>query len=165
MRLADTTYDNSETGCCARLDPARWDDRKHAWVEKPFLRDRVHELFHIPLDFGPVIRRDLASLEEAAAFPPEPLWLVDEVSPWRGDVYVATDRPVPGATMEHMSGIFLSKVFTGPHRDLPRWSAEMASHARDQGASLEHIYFFYPYCPRCAGVFDGNPVVLFGKVR
>ena len=164
MKLADTRYDNSETGCCARLDPGRWDGRKHVWVEKPFLRDRIHELFHIPLDFGPVIRRDHALVERAEAYPPDPLWLVDEVSPWRGELYVATDRLVPGARMEQMNGIFLSKVFAGPYRELPRWTAEMGSYVRDQGETLEHLYFFYPYCPKCAKAFDGNRVVLFGTV-
>lgn len=165
MRLAETTYDNRETGCCARLDTERWDGRKHAWSEKPFLRDHVRELFHIPLDFGSVIRRDHAAIEQAEAYPEEPLWLADEVSPWGADLYVATDRVVPEAEMERLSGIFLSKVFEGRYRDMGRWMTEMESYARDEGEKVEHMYFFYPYCPRCAKAFGKNQVVLFARVR
>lgn len=165
MRLVEAAYDNSETGCCAPLDTHRWDGRKHAWFEKPFLRDHIREFLHVPLNFGSVIGRDQAVIEEAEAYPEEPIWLIDEISPWSADVYVATDRPVPGAQMEHLSGIFLSKVFEGPYREIRRWVPEMESHARDQGEEIEHIYFFYPYCPRCAKAFGKNQVVLFGKVR
>ena len=66
--------------------------------------------------------------------------------------------------MEHLSGIFLSKVFEGPYRDVGRWIREMEGYVRDRGEALEHLYFFYAYCPKCAKVFGKNEVVLFAKV-
>lgn len=41
MKLAETTYDNAETGCCARLDEAKWDDREFEWKDKLFLKDHI----------------------------------------------------------------------------------------------------------------------------
>ena len=41
MRLAVTNYDNAETGCCARLDPAQWERRVFEWKDKLFLKDHV----------------------------------------------------------------------------------------------------------------------------
>lgn len=164
MKLQDTGYDNSETGCCARLDAERWDEKRHAWSEKPFLKDHIREFLHIPLNFGSVISRDHAAIEEAEAYPQEPIWLTDEVSPWGSDIYVATDRPVPGATMATLSGVFLSRVFRGPYRDVGRWISEMESYVRDEGEEVEHLYFFYAYCPKCARAFGENEVVLFAKV-
>lgn len=165
MRLAETRYENSETGCCARLDVGLWDEGKHAWSRKPFLRDHIHEFLHVPLDFGSVISRDMSAIEEAEAYPERPFWLTDELSPWGADIYVATDRDVPGVRMEYLSGIFLSKVFEGSYRGMRRWISEMESYVRDQGETLEHLYFYYPYCPRCAKVFGANPVVLVAQVQ
>lgn len=35
MRLAEANYNNSETGCCARLDRAHGDEPEFVWEEKP----------------------------------------------------------------------------------------------------------------------------------
>lgn len=164
MKLAETRYDNRETGCCARLDTSRWDHAKHAWNEKPFLKDHVREFLHVPINFGSVMSRDHRVIEEAGAYPEEPIWLSDEISPWGSDIFVATDRLVPGATMETLSGVFLTRVFEGPYRDMRKWIREMETYVRDEGGALEHLYFFYPYCPKCAHAFGKNEVVLFAKV-
>ena len=81
MKLFETTHDNSETGCCSRLDVARWDRQELTWDNKPFLRDHIRAFMHIPLNFGAVISRDHTQIEEAEAYPDEPIWLTEEVSP------------------------------------------------------------------------------------
>jgi len=43
MKLAEANYDNSETGCCAKLDADLWEGRRLEWEEKPFLK-RPHSL-------------------------------------------------------------------------------------------------------------------------
>jgi hypothetical protein len=164
MKLAETHYDNTETGCCARLDRELWDEKRHEWTDRPFLRDRIREFLHIPLNFGAVMARDHAAIEAAEAYPEDPLWLTDEVSPWQSDVYVATDRPVDEATMTTLSGTFLSKVFEGPYRHMGTWTREMEEWVRGQGEEAEHMYFYYPTCPKCAKAFGKNEVVLFAKV-
>lgn len=164
MKLAETHYDNTETGCCARLDRELWDEKRHEWTDRPFLRDQVREFLHIPLNFGSVMARDHAAIEAAEAYPEDPLWLTDEVSPWKSDVYVATDRPVGEATMANISGTFLSKVFEGPYRHMGKWMGEMEAWVREQGEEPEHLYFYYPTCPKCAKAFGKNEVVLFAKV-
>jgi hypothetical protein len=164
MKLAETSYDNSETGCCARLDEARWEEQRITWQDKPFLRDHIRAFLHIPLNFGSVISRDHAAIEEAAAYPEEPFWLTDEVSPWGSDIYVAVDREVPGARMEKLSGTFLTKVFEGPYRDVGKWMREMEEYARRQGEDVLKTYFFYATCPKCAKHYGRNQVVLFAQV-
>lgn len=86
MKLAETKYDNSETGCCARLDVAKWDERELEWTDKPFLKDHVRALLHIPINMGTVMGRDQKAIEDAAAYPEDPFCLSDEVSPWGSDV-------------------------------------------------------------------------------
>lgn len=164
MRLAETSYDNSETGCCARLDVARWDEQEVAWRDKPFLRDHIRAFLHIPLNYGSVITRDNAVIEEAEAYPDEPLSLTDEVSPWGSEIYLAVDRDVPGATIEKLSGTFLTKVFEGPYRDIGKWTSAMEEYVRGRGREVEKMYFYYGTCPRCAKHFGRNHVVLFAQI-
>jgi len=165
VKLAQTAYDNAETGCCARLDPALWDERELTWREKPFLEDHIRSFLHIPLDFGSVMTRDHAAIEAAEAYPEQPFWLSDEVSPWGSEVYVAVDRDVPGARIARMSGTFLTKVFEGPYRNARRWVREMETFARERGRTMDKVYFYYATCPRCAKRFGKNHVVLVAQVH
>lgn len=164
MRLAQADYDNAETGCCAKLDATLWDGRKLEWKDKPFLKDHVRSFFHIPLNFGSVISRGHAAIEEAEAYPKEPIWLSDEVSPWGSEVYVAVDRDIPHAKMARLSGTFLTKVFEGPYRNVGKWLREMDRYVADQGLRSEKTYFYYATCPKCAKHYGKNTVVLLAQV-
>ncbi len=164
MKLADTNYDNAETGCCARLDHSTWDEKTLTWEDKPFLRDRIHSFLHIPLNFGSVVTRGNAMIERASAYPADPLCLTGEVSPWRSEVYMAVEGDVSGATVETMSGTFLTKAFEGPYRQAGRWTEEMHEYVRAKGHEVEAMYYYYATCPKCGKAFGKNEVVLFAKV-
>ncbi len=164
MKLAETRYDNSETGCCAPLDTGRWDEQEVIWDGKPFLRDHIHEFLHIPLNFGSVITRDNEAIEAAEAYPLDPLWITEDVSPWGSDIYVAVDREVPGMTMDRLSGTFLTKVFEGPYRHMGRWMKEMEAYVEGKGHTVAKMFFYYATCPKCAKHFGKNQVVLLAKV-
>lgn len=165
MRLDQTKYDNRETGCCAPLDVARWDRQEFVWDRKPFVKAHIRELFHIPLNFGSVMSREHAEVAKAEAYAQEPLWLVEEVSPWGAELYLATDRDVPGANMEYLSGTFLTRTFVGPYRDIGKWIAQTEAYVKEQGRISEKLYFFYATCPKCAKHFGGNQVAVLAKVH
>lgn len=165
MRLEQTNYDNAETGCCARLDVKLWDDRELNWQDKLFLKDHIRSFLHIPLNFGSVISRDHAAVQKAEAYPEEPFWLTDEVSPWGSDVYLAVDKEIPGEPIERLSGTFLTKVFEGPYRHAGKWTRQMEAHVAAKGRTLDKLYFYYANCPRCAKHYGKNQVVLFAQVR
>ena len=77
---------------------------------------------HIPLNFGAVMRRNVQRIEAAEpAKLDEMIVLSDENSLWGADVYIAVSKDVPGARMATLSGDFLSKVFEGPYKDVPKW--------------------------------------------
>ena len=164
MLLKQTHYDNSETGCCARLDKTKWDGREFVWKDKPFLRDHMRAFLHMPLNFGSVMARDQAIIEGAAAWPEEPFWLTDEVSPWGSDLYVAIDGDVPKARIDHLSGTFLTKVFAGPYRDVGKWIAQTEAFVAARGKTAKKRYFYYATCPGCAKKLGGNQVVVFAQV-
>lgn len=165
MKLAETKYDNSETGCCAKLDEARWEGQEFVWKDKPFVKDHIWEFLHVPLNFGSVMARDQAVIEQAQAYAQEPLWLFDEVSPWGSNIYIATDRIVPGMQTESLSGTFMTKVFTGPYRDIGSWIAQMEAFVDERGKEVDRLYFFYATCPKCAKHYGKNQVVTFAKVK
>jgi hypothetical protein len=164
MKLAETRYDNRETGCCAPVDPARWDGQTLSWKGKRFLKSHVRALFHVPLNFGTVVRRTHAAIESAEAYPEEPFWLSDERSPWGSDLYVAVDREMPDTETVTLDGTFLTKTFEGPFRNAGRWMEEMTEHVAARGREPRKIYFFYATCPKCAKHFGRNQVVLFAQV-
>lgn len=164
MKLSETAYDNRETGCCARLDPEQWDGREIRWVDQPFATDRVRAVMHIPLNFGKVMTRLHTAVEAAEAYPDEPLWLSDESSPWGSDLYLRTDRDVPGLTMTRMSGRFVAKVFEGPFREAPKWHEAMQGYVKSLGHTPGKTYAWYATCPKCAKKLGKNHVVLLTRV-
>ena len=165
MKLADTNYDNSETGCCAKLDVERWDGQEFTWKDKLFLKDHIHAFLHIPLNFGAVITRDQKAIEGAAAYPEDPIWLTEDTSLWGSDIYVSIDREIPDVAIEKLSGVFLTKVFEGPYRNVGKWMKEMDDHVRATGRKPKKIYSYYANCPKCAKQFGKNHVVLFAQVE
>jgi hypothetical protein len=111
-----------------------------------------------------VVTRTQAVVDAAEAYPDPPLWLSDEASPWRSDLYVALDRDVPAVETTTLSGTFLTKVFEGPYRDAGKWAKEMHRHVAEQGGDVRKLYFYYATCPKCAKRFGHNRVVLFAQV-
>lgn len=164
MKLAETNYDNAETGCCARLDAAQWDGKEVVWRDKLFLKDHIRAVFHMPINMGAVMGRDQKAIEDAAAYPEDPLWLSDEVSPWGSDVYVAVDHPVAGTETVRLSGKFVTKAFEGPYRDLGKWISEMDAFVSAKGYETKRHLFYYATCPKCAKAFGKNQVVVFSEV-
>ena len=164
MKLEQTNYDNGETGCCARLDTAMWDDKAFEWQDKRFLKDHIRALLHIPLNFGSVISRDHAAIQNAEAYPEQPIWLTDEVSPWGSDIYIAVDRDVPGAQIERLSGRYRTKVFEGPYRDAGKWHKAMEAHVSAKGEQVQQMFTFYATCPKCSKHYGKNQAVLFARV-
>jgi len=160
----DKLYEESETGCCPRFDPAPWDEKEITLQDKLFLKDRVTSLFHIPLNFEKVMVRSMEKIKTAGALSPQPLLLSDENSLWGADVYIAVSKEVPGASMEKISGTFLTKVFEGDYKKAGQWAKEMKDYVSSKGKYLKKMYFFYTTCPKCAKFYGKNYTVLLAKI-
>ncbi|MDD5337301.1 MAG: hypothetical protein PHS02_02355 [Candidatus ainarchaeum sp.] len=157
-------YEDAETGCCPRFDPKPWDKKRITWKNKLFLKDHVISVFHIPLNFGNVIVKNMEMIKKADALSPKPLMLSDENSFFGSDVYIATSREVPGAEMVRISGTFLSKVFEGPYQNMGKWIAEMNAYAKSEKKQARKTYFFYTTCPSCAKYYGKNYTVILMQV-
>ncbi len=152
------------TGCCPPFDPEPWKDREIEWHDKLFVKDHVHTVFHVPVDMGRKVVRNLRRIEAADAQPLQPLMLSDEKSAWGADIYIDVTKPVPGAEMTKLSGTFLTRVYEGPYANVPHWVEDMKRFVRARGRSLEKLYFAYTTCPRCARAYGRNYVIAFAKV-
>lgn len=164
MKLADTNYDNAKTGCCAPVDPAMWDEKDITWHDKLFLKDHIRSVLHVPVNMGAVMSRDQLAIENAAAYPADPLWLSDDVSPWGSDLFVAVDHPVPGTDTVAISGHFLTKMFEGPYGDVGKWLQATDDFVHARGHTVRRHLLYYATCPKCAKVLGKNQVVVFAEV-
>jgi hypothetical protein len=150
--------------CCPRFEPGPWDDKTITWEKKRFLQDRVLSVFHIPLNFGAVMKRSMATIEAAGATADEVIVLSDENSLWGADVYIAISKDIPGAKTATLSGTFLARVFEGPYRNVRNWIAEMRSFVKGKGKAIQKLYFFYTTCPKCSKKYGKNYVVILAQL-
>ena len=159
----DKLYENSETGCCQRFNPKPWQDRQIKWKGKLFLRDRVINLFYIPLNMDKVMARDMEKIKAAGALPKEQLMLCDD-GMFGSDIFIAVSRKVPGARMEKISGTFLSTVFEGSYSQVGKWIKDAQKHAESKKRKIKKLLFFYTTCTACAKAYGKNYVVILAKV-
>jgi len=150
--------------CCPRFEPELWDDKEITWERKLFLQDRVRSFFHIPLNFGAVMKRSMAAIEAAGATPDEVVVLSDENSLWGADVYIAISKEVPGARTTTLSGTFLARVFEGSYRNLRNWIEEMKAFVRGKGKDYRKMFLYYTTCPKCAKKYGKNYVVILAQL-
>ncbi len=150
--------------CCPRFHPEPWDEQEITWEGKKFVKDRVRSVFHIPLNFGSVMIRNMGLIEAADAKPEEVIVLADENSLWGADVYIDVAKDVPDAQMATISGTFLTKVFEGPYKNIRTWLGEMTDYVKSRGQEVKKFYFYYTTCPKCAKKYGKNYVVLLAQV-
>ncbi|MBI4809432.1 MAG: hypothetical protein HY799_10855 [Nitrosomonadales bacterium] len=154
---------NDDT-CCPRFDPDPWDGKTHTWQGKRFVQDRVTSLFHIPLNYGAVMKRVDVVIRAAGAELEAPIMLSDENSLWGADVFVEAGKDVPGARMVTLSGTFMSKVFEGPFSKVGHWVEAMKAWLSSEGKCFSKLYFYYTTCPKCAKKYGKNYVVLLAQI-
>ncbi len=160
----DKPGEKSETGCCPRFNPEPWDEKEVTFEDRLFVKDHVTSFFHIPLNFGKVMVRNMEKIQKAGALAPEPLLLSDEKSLWGADVYIAVSKDVPDSEMVRISGTFLTKVFEGPYKDAGKWARAMADYVKARAKQIQKMYFFYTTCPKCAKFYGKNYTVLLAQV-
>jgi len=156
---------SSETGCCPRFVPEPWQEKELHWENKLFIKDRVRTLFYMPLNFGGAMVRNMARIEQAGAFTPEPpVVLSAHTSKWSMDLYIEVAKEIPGAENVRISGSFLSKVFEGPFKNTGQWCKQMAEWVQSKGKKIKRELMYYTTCPKCAKHYGKNYVVILAEV-
>lgn len=155
-------YDQSDnsTGCCPRFKPEGWDGQDLYFDEKLFVRAETRSFLHIPVNMGSVFSRTLSEIEAADAFDPtQTIVLSRDLSSWSAEHFFAVSKRVAGQKMTCLSGHFVTKVFEGPYRDVPKWQGEMEKTVEQSGKRAGRVFFFYTTCPKCAKAYGENYVV------
>ncbi len=155
---------NQETGCCTKFNTEPWDEKEMTFNNKLFIKDKVRSAFHIPLNFGAVMKRNMEKIKKAGAEAENYLALSDEKSSWGSDLLIHVSKEVPEAEMVRLSGAFLTKVFEGGYKDMSKWIKEMQEFVQGRGKEMKKMYFFYTTCPKCAKVHGKNYVVILAEV-
>lgn len=162
--MKPTNQNIQPTGCCDPFNPEPWQEKEITWENKLFVKDHVITFFHIPLNVGKKVIKNMKLIEKASAKTPQQLMLTDEKSLWGADIYIDVSKEVPNGQMATLSGTFLTKVFEGPYQNVGKWAEEMKEYVKSKGKKLKKMYFSYTTCPRCAKAYGKNYVVLFAQI-
>ena len=157
-----------ETGCCERFNPKPWQNKIIIWKNKSFVKDRVMCFFHIPLNFGYKVVKNMKLIDKANAKSKYQMMLTDSTSLFGMDIYIAVKekaKKIKGAKIAFISGTFLTKVFEGPYSNTGKWAKEMENYVKRKKKKMKKLYFSYTTCPRCAKIYGKNYVVLFAKIK
>lgn len=155
----------TEPECCPEFDPAKWDGKTFEWKDKLFIRDRVRTILHMPLNFGPVMRRMNQKVESAGASVPDWLCLSEHTSSWNMNLYLAVDKPVEKTEIVSLNGKFLFKVYEGPFRDAGKWIRDFQAYAGERDLKVDKQFMWYTTCPKCAKKYGKNPVAVVGQLQ
>ena len=155
---------DGKADCCPEFSPKKWDEKKVTWKSKLFIKDKVFSFFHIPLNLGSVISKNMKKLKDANAVSKETMILTDEKSLFYSNIYISAKKAIPGVHDVKVSGTFLTKVFEGPSKNMKKWTKEMEKYVKSKEQELKHMYFHYATCPNCKKKDEKNYVVLFAEI-
>lgn len=159
-----------EGECCPKFDPGPFQEKGHVWKDRKFIKDSIPQIMHMPIPglnlFGKAVGRMWKKVEDAGAGTDmeDFLMLAYDPSPWKSELYINTTKEVPDAENVTISGTFLSKVYDGPYKDVPKWFEDMKAYLKEKGKEGKKFYVYYTTCPKCAEKYGHNYVVMFAQV-
>lgn len=151
--------------CCPEFDPMPWDDKIIEWENKRFIKGSVCTFFHMPMNFGSVMRKLDQKIRSQGAIVEDNLGLSDHTSKWNMDIFLAVDKEVSGVENIMLSGKFYSKVYEGNFRETGKWCNDYKEIIQSKGLNIKKWYMWYTTCPKCAKKYGKNYVVIVGQVQ
>lgn len=165
MAIPRVNFQNSETGCCPQFDWQEWDQKIMTFEGCKFTKALTKSFFYVPLNMGTIMKKTMEKISKAGAESNETyLILSRDLSKWSCEHYFLIEKEIPGESVESIEGQFLTKVFEGPYKELPKWIKAIESLARQKGHQPKETYAFYTTCPQCAKHYGKNYVVLFTRL-
>lgn len=155
--------------CCPVFHPEKWSEKKFNWEDKKFIKATVPTFFHIPLPpmIGNRITKLMKKAEEAQSLETNKediLVLFTDPHAFMSEIYLGVTDFVPKAKNTTLSGTFVSKVFDGAYKDIPRFIKQMNSYLKNLNEKAKRYYVHYAYCPKCAREAGHNYMVLFAEI-
>jgi len=160
---------NENKECCPKFNPEKWDQKTYNWNNKPFIKASMPTIFHMP--FPLMINKKITKMcqlaEEAKmveADTSDVLMMFRDPSAFKSEIYLSVAGKVPGADNITISGIFISKVFSGSYSAVPKFIKQMDEYLAAQGKKAKDYYIHYAYCPKCAKKYGDNYMIIFAQV-
>jgi len=156
--------DNNQNNiCCPPFNKALWDEKKHSWKGKLFVKDTFLSFFRTFINYNFVIKKNMSIINRNSALKPPLLMMVDRKNMFRKDVYIAVNKKIDDVRLVKITGTFLSKVYENP-KSTKECIKDMYKYVRSKDAKVKKIYFFYPTCDNCVKKYGKYYVVLFARI-
>ena len=117
------------------------------------------------MNFGYVMTKLIKRFDEVGVEVPDYLCLSDHTSRWKMDIYLETDRIIPGLNNTELTGKYFSKVYEGPFKNTGEWCKDYKEAAVSKGLTIKKWYMWYTVCPKCAKKYGKNYVVIIGEIE
>lgn len=160
---------NENKECCPKFNQKKWNEKTFNWDHKQFIKESVPTFFHIPLP--PMIGKKITNMMKMAedskkleSNKEDILLLFADPSAFRSDLYLSVTDKVPNANNTEISGVFMSKVFDGAYKEVPKFIKKMDAYLKKQRKKANNYFVHYAYCPKCAKEAGHNYMVLFAEV-
>jgi effector-binding domain-containing protein len=149
--------------CCPKFDPSLWNEKRHVWKNKLFIKTAIPVFFHIPLPFlvGYIMTKLWKKAEKAGATPSKNDYfcLTHDPNLFVSEYYMHVTKKVPGIKNVELSGEFISKVYEGSYSEVYKWLKDMTGYIETLGKNVYRNFLYFTTCPKCAIKYKHNYVV------
>lgn len=160
----DNEYQNVDI-CCPPFEPSAWDDKTHHWNGKKFIKERLFTFLGKPMDFGNVMADLSKTIEKYKARKVDDMYLMEDVSRWYMDLFLAVDKTIPNMDNVIMSGEFYTRVYEGNIKQKEKWCEEVQNLLKQQQKTVEKCFAWPTACPKCAKKYGKSYVVIIAKIK
>lgn len=151
--------------CCPPFEPSIWDDKTHHWDEKKFIKERLFTVFGKPMDFSNVMTDLSKTIEKYQAQKVDEMCLMEDISKWYMDLFLAVDKVIPNMDNVKMSGKFYTRVYEGNLKQKEIWREEVQKYLAEKELHIEKWFTWPTTCPKCAKKYGKNYVVIMAKIK
>jgi len=156
--------------CCPKFHPEKWNEKTYDWDRKKFIKATVPTFFHIPLPpmIGKRITKMMKLAEDSKKLSnnkEDILVLFTDPYAFMSEIYLSVTDTVANANNTTLSGTFMSKVFDGAYKDIPKFIKQMDAYLQRTKVEAQRYYVHYAYCPKCAKEAGHNYMVLFAQLK
>ncbi len=158
-----------ENSCCPHFSTEKWSEKEFNWDKKKFIKARVPTFFHIPL--VPMLGNRITKLMQLAESSKkldenreDILLLFTDPNAFMSNLYLSVTGDIPEAKNTTLSGTFVTKVFDGPYKKIPKFMKQMDHFLKGLNEEAKRYFVHYAYCPKCAKKAGHNYMILFAEL-
>ena len=150
--------------CCPKLVKEDWDRKEVQWKEKPFHKTKYYSLFHIPINFGGVVKKAMEEIASRGLDEEQVMMFSKEDSMFSSTLLLSLRGDAEDLETVKLSGRYISMIFENGYRQTSKWIGKVRRYVEEQDKVAKELLFWYVTCPRCAKKYGKTQTVIFAKV-